>query len=235
MKKISLILASFLIFTFMSPIQANETVTIQFYDENAQLIQTQTVGVNEYFDVPTVSKQGYNFLGFNTALDGSGEYLNSYKAEISKRYYAVYTPIIYQVHYYADGKYLQTQSVPYGSNAPEIAAPQKDGMLFSGWVGLTNITEERTVNAEYVLIVEETPKVEEKPSEEPEVSASIKLDNKNDHNNEINEVEDLKEKNEKKITVIKQENEYNYFPLFIVFLGTLIIVLLILKQFKSKK
>ena len=52
-----------------------------------------------------------------------------------------------------DGSAIAEVSVEHGSNVTAPAAPAHDGYIFTGWNGsLVNVTENRTVTAEYSLL-----------------------------------------------------------------------------------
>lgn len=52
-----------------------------------------------------------------------------------------------------DGSVIAEVSVEHGSNVTALLAPAHDGYVFTGWNGsLVNVTENRTVTAEYSLL-----------------------------------------------------------------------------------
>ena len=150
MKKIKVI--AIVIVFFIIPIQnikAEDTITLTFYNENNQIAKIIEVSYGSRFEIPTCLKEGYNFHGYNTKVDGSGESLNSNIALKSESYYPVFTPYIYTVSYYVNNTLYHQEQVTHGSNAPNITVPTTDGMAFSGWEGLLNITEDRNLYAVY--------------------------------------------------------------------------------------
>jgi hypothetical protein len=147
MKKI--LCSVILLYTSITSIYAKENVTITFYDEDGQVQEVLEVEQGQRFTIPTEVKEGYNFLGYNTARDGSGEALQSNVASKNTSYYPVFQPLLYTVTYYIDNRVVHQEKVEYGKNASDFIPPDKEGYTFSGWEGLQNITEERQVIGTY--------------------------------------------------------------------------------------
>lgn len=146
MKKV--IVFCFLFFTFITQLKAEEIKTINFYDEQGNLIVSYELVVGEIFQVPTIRKEGYNFLGFNTQKDGSGEYLYTYIVSDSKNYYAIYEVIYFNVEYYVLGQLYYQTMVAYGEDAPNIEV-MVDDKEFLGWSGLNHIQSNTQVSAQF--------------------------------------------------------------------------------------
>jgi len=170
MKYLRYIFTSVLLFVYTSiPIHAN-TIYITFYDDEGKLISNQELSYGNEIAIPTALKEGYNFLGFNTNIDGSGEYLTTDLALTSQTYYAIYEILVHNVYYYLDGELFHIENVEYGKDAPYIEVPKKEGYVFHGWTGVQEIKATKSLYASYekesveVIIVNEPKEVIEKPS-----------------------------------------------------------------------
>ena len=228
MKKV--IICCLLLLPFTSHLRAEDTETVNFYDEQGQLIVSYELPVGSYFEVPSIKKDGYNFIGFNTQANGSGEYLITYKVWESKNYYAIYEVINYNVEYYVQGKLFYKTTVPYQSDAPNINAPEVDGLEFIGWSGLSNIQCDTQINASFqektnVVEVEEKPSIQEttemkliKLDEESELIDEVVVDNEN-----------YKEKENTIMNKVVNENT-NYVPYVFLFIAVFLISLKIIKK-----
>lgn len=188
MKKIKVI-AIVIVFSII-PIQnvkAEDAVTLTFYNENNQIASVIEVPYGSRFEIPTCLKEGYNFHGYNTKSDGSGESLNSNIALKSESYYPVFTPYTYTVSYYVNDTLYHQEQITHGSNAPNITVPTTDGMVFSGWKGLLNVTEDRNLYAVYSEI--EIEEVTAKESVDPTKGINYKRIEVKEYSNEIQESE----------------------------------------------
>lgn len=228
MKKV--ILCCLLLLPFTSHLKAEDTETVNFYDEQGQLIVSYELPVGSYFEVPSIKKDGYNFIGFNTQANGNGEYLITYKVWESKNYYAIYEIINYNVEYYVQGKLFYKTTVPYQNNAPNIIAPEVDGLEFTGWSGLSNIQCDTQINASFqekINVVE----VEEKPSIQE--TTEMKLVNADEDSELIDEVVvDNKNYIEKENMIMNKvvNKNTNYAPYVFLFIAVFFISLKIIKK-----
>lgn len=96
-----------------------EKYTLHFYDD-AELIQSMELYQGSSFQVPSVSKEGYQFIGFNTKKDGSGEYLQTSTASSNNTYYAIYERKTYQVRYFVNDELYAEHTVNHGEQAPDV-------------------------------------------------------------------------------------------------------------------
>ena len=116
------------------------TVNGEFYAE-----QTYTVGAAITVPEYTVP-EGYTFSGWVVPETMPAENLTVD---------AVLSINVYTVTFVdgLDGSAIAEVSVEHGSNVTAPAAPAHDGYIFTGWNGsLVNVTENRTVTAEYSLL-----------------------------------------------------------------------------------
>jgi hypothetical protein len=238
MKKVrGFLLFVLLLFIVSARIQAEEMIDVNFYDEYGNLISSQELSYGEEIVVPTVLKDGYNFIGFNTQSNGSGEYLNSDIAIKSQNYYVIYTQTNCQVMYYLDNELHHTEIVSYGNNAPNISVSNKEGYQFSGWNGLSNITEDRSIYGVYTKIEEDEQKKEVK---ETEKYSELELISKNE---KIQEIE--RSSKESDIIVspslaikekqLQQKNDSRLISGIFVFLGSFILFCIFMKKMNFKK
>ncbi len=96
-----------------------------------------SVGAGEVFKLYGAVRTGYDFLGWNTQKDGSGEYVEYlYGVEESLHLYAVYKPGEYLVRYVYDGCYEGETSNPnvivYGDRVTLLPV-YLYGHTFLGW------------------------------------------------------------------------------------------------------
>ncbi|MDL2276796.1 hypothetical protein LJC02_03985 [Breznakia sp. OttesenSCG-928-G09] len=127
----------------------NTTHIVNFYDGEILLKQVK-VKNNQVVDAPIVSKNGYNFLGFNTQLDGKGFFYNGEKIKKSMNLYATFVIKQYRVSYYVDNELYYQTFVNYGEDGEAIVGPKKSNNTFLGWSeNLHNITEDTVVYALY--------------------------------------------------------------------------------------
>ncbi|MDQ0360777.1 InlB B-repeat-containing protein [Breznakia pachnodae] len=238
MKKVRGFLLFILLLALLSVrIQAEEMIDVNFYDEYGNLISSQELSYGEEIVVPTVLKDGYNFIGFNTQPNGNGEYLNSDIAIKSQNYYAVYMLTSYQVMYYLDNELIHTETISYGNNAPNISVSNKEGYQFSGWNGLSNITEDRSIYAVYTKIEEIEQKEEVK---ETEKYSELELINKDE---KIQEIERSSKESDiiaspslaTKEKQLQQKNGSRLISGIFVFLGSFILFYIFMKKMNFKK
>lgn len=236
MKKIKVI--AIVIVFFIIPIQnikAEDTITLTFYNENNQIAKVIDVPYGSRFEIPTCLKEGYNFHGYNTKVDGSGESLNSNIALKSESYYPVFTPYIYTVSYYVNDTLYHQEQVTHGNNAPNITVPTTNGMAFSGWDGLLNVTEDRNIYAVYSEI--EVEEVIAKESVDPTKGINYKRIEVKEYSKEIQESKIVKSnnvENQSATVQITKNITIDKTPLLIgVFLILFVLTTLFLK-FKNK-
>ena len=102
------------------------------------------------------TKAGYDFTGFNTKADGSGEdYQPGDEITIVDDIvlYAQYNINIYVVEFKNwDNTLIANKSVEHGGTVVQPSDPEREGYLFSWWdKSLENITENTTITATYEL------------------------------------------------------------------------------------
>lgn len=134
---------------FPTNIQAQDMCTIIFYDSDGTIAKEQEVACGQKFEIPYSSKEGYNFLGYNTQADGSGVPLQSNIAEQSLSYYPIFQPLFYTVTYYVDNKIYKQQEVSYGQEVENITPPSKEGYTFIGWSDTGKVASNIEVYAKY--------------------------------------------------------------------------------------
>lgn len=146
----------------------NMTITAQYEMKNfvvafynsSQMIYSEVVAAYASLtDIPeNPTQEGYNFIGWNTKLDGSGTYYYTLSdlAKIKDDLYlfAVYEIMQYKVTYLDyDGTLLYEEMVDYGSRALYDQIPKRDGYIFIGWsASLDKVTGNIEVSAQYQKI-----------------------------------------------------------------------------------
>ena len=96
-----------------------------------------SVGAGEVHSLYGAQKAGYDFIGWNTAPDGSGDWFETlYGIRENLELYAVYSPKTYTVVYELDGgtyyKGVNPNKIEYGEEA-ELFPVAKAGHTFLGW------------------------------------------------------------------------------------------------------
>ena len=117
------------------------------YTVNGEFYAEQTYAVGAAITVPEYTvPEGYTFSGWVVPETMPAENLTVD---------AVLSINVYTVTFVdgLDGSAIAEVSVEHGSNVTAPAAPAHDGYVFTGWNGsLVNVTENRTVTAEYSLL-----------------------------------------------------------------------------------
>ena len=129
-------------------------------EEGPQSSYTGGATLNVSKDVPT--RMYYDFIGWNTAPDGSGD---SYKADELYTFaedkgnggcvvtlYAQWKLVEYTVTYTADGQIIVTEKVEHGKDATLPAVPAKDGYVGKWDADGKNIAEDTTISVVYTEI-----------------------------------------------------------------------------------
>lgn len=121
------------------------TFDVTYKDWNGTTLKTQSV--QKYSDATAPSnpsRTGYTFTGWSS---------NGKRITSNTTITAQYTINYYTVRYLNyNGGLIQTQSVPYGSNATPPSNPTRTGYTFTGWSNDgTNITANRDITAQYKI------------------------------------------------------------------------------------
>lgn len=128
----------------------------------------QTVGAGEVHDLFGASKDFYDFIGWNTSEDGSGEWVERlYGVRGDTHLYAIYTPKVYTVVYDLDGgtyvDKVNPNRIAYGEKIT-LSPLLKAGHTFIGWfmaedrgrqiteINADNIAELSTIYARFTPI-----------------------------------------------------------------------------------
>lgn len=149
-----------------------QTATIQFFDEEQQLLSSQTLEVEEEMEIPSYIKDGYIFHGYNTKADGSGSWIMSNLVEESINYYAIMEKRTFKVFYYIDDTLYSIQTVEYMGDAPELFPEEIEGYEFRGWEGRREITQDTYLYSTYDEI--ETVHTEEETLEQEKKKEDLK-------------------------------------------------------------
>ena len=117
------------------------------YTVNGEFYAEQTYAVGAVITVPEYTvPEGYTFSGWVVPETMPAEDL-TVDAVLSINVFTV--TFVDRL----DGSVIAEVSVEHGSNVTAPAAPAHDGYVFTGWNGsLVNVTENRTVTAEYSLL-----------------------------------------------------------------------------------
>ena len=112
------------------------SVTLKDGDNTIDQLSSYKYGVGA--TLPTkeqMSKTGYDFAGWYTSEDFSGESVTSISVTDlgNKTFYAKWTPKSYTVTWVVDGETVKTETIAYGDAVTEPVKPSKGGYDFSGW------------------------------------------------------------------------------------------------------
>lgn len=104
------------------------------------------------------TRANYNFAGWNTKADGTGETRTSSQAVVkSETIYAQWSAVTYTVTFDLDGGTRTgggalIQTINYGGSAT-VPTCTRTGYVFNGWSGTyTNVTSDRTIIAQWTQV-----------------------------------------------------------------------------------
>ncbi len=139
---------------------------VAFYNSSQMIYSEVVAAYSGLKSIPNNPKQtGYNFIGWNTKLDGSGIYYYTLsdlaKVKSDLYLFAVYEITQYKVTYLDyNGTLLFEEMVDYGNRALYDQIPKRDGYIFIGWsFSLDKITDNIVVNAQYQKIEDSEEKI----------------------------------------------------------------------------
>lgn len=121
--------------------ESSSYFSITYHTDDGEMLgkNPQAVGAGEVHDLFGASKNFYDFVGWNTSADGSGEWVKRlYGVREDVHLYAIYTPKVYTVIYDLDGgAYEESESVnpnriTYGE-VVTLSPLFKAGHTFAGW------------------------------------------------------------------------------------------------------
>ncbi len=137
-----------------------ETYTVSFDSDGGTTVASKIIAAGDRISEPTVLKEGYEFEGWWTSLDGGSEFDFSKPVHSNITLYARWTPassktiMVTWADY--DGTVLKTESVTVGSvpeysgNTPMRADDASASYSFSGWSpAVSAVTEDVTYTATY--------------------------------------------------------------------------------------
>ena len=133
--------------TVKATYEAAATYTVTFKDYNGTVLKTETVISGKDATPPAdPSRTDYKFAGWDGNYTGVTADVTVTATYVQKGSYQV-TFTDY------NGLVLDTVTVKEGATASTTKTPTRDGYTFKGWSGsLTNVTDNKTVVAEYALI-----------------------------------------------------------------------------------
>ncbi|MDF9824236.1 hypothetical protein M2475_000594 [Breznakia sp. PF5-3] len=116
---------------------------IALYDDALSLIDAFEVTHNEVFTLPTFTRYGSTFVGFNTKPDGTGKYFIRGTVNKATNFYAVYSTNKYKVTYYINGSVYMVDYVNHGEDAQNIipSTKESEGNNFLRWEGNLNAVD----------------------------------------------------------------------------------------------
>ena len=115
-----------------------KTFTVK-YNANGGSVSPDSVNVTEgkSITLPTPTRSGYTFTGWNTKSDGSGTSYKagaSYKPTASTTLYAQWKKIVYTLTYNANGGSVSPASVNVtAGGSATLPTPTRSGYTFTGW------------------------------------------------------------------------------------------------------
>lgn len=128
--------------------------TVKFVTNGGGEVADKVLEKGEELELPTVTKEGYNFDGWYLDAEFTERYTNQ---EIKKdiTLYAKWTIKTFTVRFVDyDNTILKEQTVEYGEDAQAPNNPTRTGYGFTGWdKEFTNVKQDLTVKAEYQINV----------------------------------------------------------------------------------
>ena len=131
---------------YIKPIFEQKEFTVNFYDEESNVIKTETVKYGESaIGIILQDKVGYKFVGWDKSITNITSDLEVYP---------VYEVMTFTVKFYdGNNNVLKTETVNYGENASYNKIPEKTGYKFVGWdKDLTNVLSDLEVYPVYEIM-----------------------------------------------------------------------------------
>ena len=142
------ILLFVLLVSVMCLFGCGKTYTVTFVYNNGQENTSVEVKDASEIELPTASKEGYNFGGWYLDSEGKTLFTEHYKLEDNITLYAYWKLKEFNVNFYVNDELIDTQKVKYGEDA---TAPTVDALTkydFKAWdKEFTNVKENLSVNA----------------------------------------------------------------------------------------
>ena len=142
------ILLFVLLVSVMCLFGCGKTYTVTFVYNNGQENTSVEVKNASEIELPTASKEGYNFGGWYLDSEGKTLFTEHYKLEDNITLYAYWKLKEFDVNFYVNDELVDTQKVKYGEDA---TAPTVDALTkydFKAWdKEFTNVKSNLVVNA----------------------------------------------------------------------------------------
>ena len=131
--------------------------TIEIENEKGEIEEIE-VKYNENYNLPTLEKEGYEFVGWFTEPDGGGNQITNDMPtdDTIKKLYPHFIPKEYEISFdKQDGTESDKIKVTYDSVYENLPIPEREGYTFGGWYLDTDYTEEIR-NGDIVKITDNT-------------------------------------------------------------------------------
>ena len=131
--------------------------TIEIENEKGEIEEIE-VKYNENYNLPTLEKEGYEFVGWFTEPDGGGNQITNDMPtdDTIKKLYPHFIPKEYEISFdKQDGTESDKIKVTYDSVYENLPIPEREGYTFGGWYLDTDYTEEIR-NGDTVKITDNT-------------------------------------------------------------------------------
>ena len=131
--------------------------TIEIENEKGEIEEIE-VKYNENYNLPTLEKEGYEFVGWFTEPDGGGNQITNDMPtdDTIKKLYPHFIPKEYEISFdKQDGTESDKIKVTYDSVYENLPIPEREGYTFGGWYLDTDYTEEIR-NGDKVQITDNT-------------------------------------------------------------------------------
>ncbi len=131
--------------------------TIEIENEKGEIEEIE-VKYNENYNLPTLEKEGYEFVGWFTEPDGGGNQITNDMPtdDTIKKLYPHFIPKEYEISFdKQDGTESDKIKVTYDSVYENLPIPEREGYTFGGWYLDTDYTEEIR-NGDKVKITDNT-------------------------------------------------------------------------------
>lgn len=125
-----------------------KTYTVTFVYNNGQENTSVEVKDTSEIELPTASKEGYNFGGWYLESEGKTLFTEHYKLEDNITLYAYWKLKEFDVNFYVNDELIDTQKVKYGEDATEPTVDALTKYDFKAWdKEFTNVKSNLVVHA----------------------------------------------------------------------------------------
>lgn len=151
MKNLKFLFLFIIAFIFLSA--CTTSYTVSYVTNTEEVIEAVNVDKGGKLDLPSITKEGYDFKGWFKDSAFSTEFDEDVEIVEDLTLYAKWEIKKYEVRFLDGNQELAKVTVEHGKNATAPANPSKEGYTFKSWdKAFTNITKNTVVYAQFDLI-----------------------------------------------------------------------------------